>query len=59
MRKRWRISLLVILAVLVTAPALTCAWRHPSNDRDWAVDQSVLPRVAVQGHFVSRPGTSG
>lgn len=52
MRKHWKFGLL-FLAVLALAPAMTCALRHPANDRDWAVDQSVLPRVDFRGPLVT------
>ena len=42
-----------MLAALVLAPTLTCAWRKPSNQRDWAVDQSVLPRVDIRGELAT------
>ena len=48
MRKRWRLGL-SILAMLLLIPFVICAVRQPSNDRDWAVDQSVLPRASIQG----------
>jgi hypothetical protein len=48
MRKWWKVAALVA-AVLVLVPILICAVRQPSNNRDWALDQSVLPRVSIHG----------
>lgn len=48
-----RILGLLVLAALVLVPTLTCAWRKPSNQRDWAVDQSVLPRVDFRGRLAT------
>lgn len=52
MRRRTKFGLLIVFALLLL-PALTCTLRSPSNHRDWAVDQSRLPRVDIQGSLAT------
>lgn len=42
----------IVASLFVGAVVVTCAARRPSNDRDWSVDQSVLPYAEIQGQRV-------
>ena len=55
MRRLRRLALIVtlIMAALIAAYALFSAIVRPSNDRDWSVDQSVLPYAEFAGPLVT------
>ena len=55
MRPRKRV-LLIASAILVAAVAVTMVFlarEHPSNDRDWTVDQAILPYAEMNGPLVT------
>jgi hypothetical protein len=43
----------IILAAVAAAYALLVVAVRPSNDRDWSVDQAVLPRAEIHGPLVT------
>ena len=45
--------ILIVLAVLVAIGAMLLAREKPSNHRDWAVDQAILPYAEIHGPLVT------
>ena len=52
MKKPLRVFALLLI-LLSCAYALLCTVRQPSNNRDWAPDQAVLPVVTMSGNLVT------
>ena len=44
---------LIVIAVLIALGIALLAMRRPSNDRDWTVDQAVLPFATMNGPLVT------
>ena len=44
---------LIVIALLIVLGVALLAMRRPSNDRDWTVDQAVLPYATMNGPLVT------
>jgi hypothetical protein len=45
--------ILIILAIIVAITAMLLAREKPSNNRDWTVDQAILPYAEIDGPLVT------